>query len=481
MRIITILYTLIFSLNIWASQLCENLSNYSCAPGTIEDGTGNVVGLDELDKRHNEIETEVSKQLKTKFENLLNNKNQAYFRRVAISGLGFFDTPICPDISANPLPDTCREKVIEGLIKLGKRELLSSFNTDFDNFLRQGNLANLSSVIAYGPYNQILTDVRDSTEAQILEKYASEEEIRNKIYPQVQELLAKKIESMPIDPEQKKLMAEKVRAIEFKGFDCAEPFGEGFASVPSAMTPNAAFYNGSNGFWFCSSLLLMGNSHFQIAGVIAHELAHSLGPCALASGPTGLAIPHKRASSIEELDNQYPIPPLLRCLRQENSIGSRNKSFSPPKGGFLWGGDQSTHTQDRELAEHEKATACAIDTAEEDTCDWFSAEVLPQYIKKNFPNLDQNQLRNGYSNVLRYGCVVKDPTKVSSSGGMDFGKHSETADRIDRMFLQNPEIRSQMGCPAKHSKYIYCDGVTDISNKESITTEEEDGSRKGVY
>lgn len=94
------------------------------------------------------------------------------------------------------------------------------------------------------------------------------------------------------------------------------------------------------------------------------------------------------------------------------------------------------------------ANFCGKDQITEAFPDWMAAEVVPGYIQSNY-RLTQEQYRTGYGNYFRLGCR-------ESSDQVREREHPESKDRINRILLPNPQVRSQMGCHTS-SQATYCD------------------------
>jgi hypothetical protein len=99
-----------------------------------------------------------------------------------------------------------------------------------------------------------------------------------------------------------------------------------------------------------------------------------------------------------------------------------------------------------------KPSFCNNDQITESFSDWMGAEILPQYIEKNY-KLTPEQYREGYANANRVNCWAYPDT----SDNFNYEVHPAIGKRINKILLVNPKIRSQMGCPTKHPDNVYCD------------------------
>ena len=181
--------------------------------------------------------------------------------------------------------------------------------------------------------------------------------------------------------------------------------------------------------------MFRNTSEFQIAFVIAHELSHSIDPQGIQSGPSDYALTYATpkagqatgpAATIAFIQNQYPLPKTLACLRTKESVGaSLHPLFGWKQGAFSY--DQITET----------------------FADWMGAETLAAYAATELARLTPQQKRMGFANAMRgFSFAPRSGWEV----------HPNWDVRANRILMVNPEVRKQMGCvnpiPAPA---VYCD------------------------
>lgn len=89
-------------------------------------------------------------------------------------------------------------------------------------------------------------------------------------------------------------------------------------------------------------------------------------------------------------------------------------------------------------------------------------KVLPEYISKN-NSLTPQQYQLGYANARRLVCAVEKDKDANTVRRV----HPQMAERINRIIMVNPKIRSQMGCAQTHANIAYCDANTEYPDFNS--------------
>jgi hypothetical protein len=181
----------------------------------------------------------------------------------------------------------------------------------------------------------------------------------------------------------------------------------------------------------------MGNqSEFFLAGCMLHELWHMFDPCQLSlSSVSGASC---AGMSAEDCENRHPWAKQIACLRDPRAVGAKrgNTSSQSPHSPFCNGASQPGVQQDQ---------------IGEAFADLMASQLLPKYIKKNFPHLTQDQIRTGYSHV--FPKIMCEPGQAHAHEHGD--AHPSIDERANRIWGASPEIRAHMGCPLERS-----DGVT---------------------
>jgi hypothetical protein len=444
--------------------VCDSLSGLACAPGTFEDGTGSVVKESELQKRRALEENKARKYFETEFKKALENPDNTYFREVSLQAFGLVDSPQCQEgLSSNSA--VCNSNLLEGLVNLATVQSLGSGEID-----RLGDTRAIYDLEENNIFSGIVESAHQKAQSGLGADPVAQK-IKEKMLPEIKNLLTAKIDTFPMTSEQKKIMRSKINSIQFEGLGC-DDFGQ---NINAMFIPNA-YYNGpSNTFRYCSGMALESSSEFTLAMIIAHELAHSIDPCRIAEGFSKDAkFGETTNTDPVKLDEGSPYNALIRCLRDKKSIEAINLDM--PSGGYgSSGGPPSGNNtgpssqQSPNSAPPQEISLCN-DQVTESFCDWMGAEILSDYIKKNH-KLSRDQFINGYANAYRPICktrVISQNERRAGRMSPDFPDvHPQSAQRIDRILLMNPDIRRDMGCPSRHSENIYCDFRSPEHTKEA--------------
>ncbi|RZA08290.1 MAG: hypothetical protein EOP11_05275 [Proteobacteria bacterium] len=495
--------------------LCADLYQFSCAPGEWNDGTG-TAGSDELvNKKVAALKAEISKKATKDFLGALKTPKGAYLRKLALSAFGMSFAPGCegPGKSAN-----CDRILAEALgAQVTKNLLPRGRPGGAPGEPRPASLRGLDMLIQNAAYRRL--EMQYSAEAKkALRDSSTEKKIETKIFPKVQKLLVDLIRRKVPDPKAREILATKVAGIEFGGADCAAPVppdatGDSYDPALSAMLePNAFYTPAKNSFRFCNGFLLRNKSEFQIASVVAHELAHAIDPCLITHGPKDFRFSYADPLNRERSEAEYPFPNLLACLRGEGSMRAEFRPAPAPSLGVPAEGeglpaklasleqkiaalnvkivDEALSRQDRERLRDEKTMAlselarvrrrleerdgfgaeggfppapenafCQEDQIGESLSDWIAGEILPAYVKQNHTNLSSAQRQVGFANVFRGMCQEGG---ITGEGPPRFDVHPETYLRANQLLLAQPEVRRQMGCPLDPPAGVtYCE-VPDV-------------------
>lgn len=483
------------------SGLCEDMASFSCAPGKYDDGTGSVqIGRDYRKKAAESFKRNEG-AARTTFAQLLEDPKSSYFRKLTIAALGLQNSPDCVS-SDSDAQKRCNSNAVDGLVVISAKKLGVGETSDTSSW----DLENLSYVANNASFKKALREMQlkmgDQTE--IDNNYKKVEE---KMFPQIQKLLVKKISSLPIDEKNKALMIEKINGISLSGTDCTEDT----TKLHEQFIPNASYYGSSQEVRICKGYLGSDFSEFKLARTIGHELMHAVDPCIIGRGLEGVKFNYSPKSDREKKESEYPVKGLIECLRSEKSVSARYQNgagMTTPQGGFGGGGNVRGYEQgagngmmpppnmpmpnayyppngyggaivygapsgyyngaygninaavagnappQQQPAPPEEYSFCKGDQIGESVADWFGDDILVDYISSNYPNLTQTQWQHGVSNVFRQVC---DPGSTKDT--MAFDEHPDTKDRINRLLLVNPQVRQKLGCQKPHTKFIYCDAA----------------------
>lgn len=468
------------------SPLCDDAAKLTCTPGSYNDGTGTVTlksdAFTEAAEKAAESLKKVEPKLRSQIQTYL--KNNSYFKRVAAAGLGL---DISPDCQAKEAANqkACEDNIVTGLVELAKKSMNPQMMTygaygqagDYgggaggyggmggmmgdgqttgaqsttggagqasggqqsspygSNYGMSADMQNMMFVMSDKGYRDILADgLKSVNDGQVSNR--STKLIQDKIFPDVKALLVKKISELPIAEDKKQLMMDKVKGIRFGGTDCSIM---GVAGVSETFMPNAFYSPVEQSFTVCKGFLSDNVSEFGMSMFIGHELAHSIDPCGLAAAPAGVGITYTPSKPFAEKEKEYPINGLISCLRSEKSVSAAHRDLPANK---------AAESSKESLS----ANMCEGDQIGEAIADWFGAEVMAAYIKKNHPNLTKTQWQNGVTNVFRTAC------STPNQPGAMWDDHPSIATRVNAGLLQNPIVREQMGCSPSTNK-IYCDAM----------------------
>lgn len=457
------------------SALCNDLAKFSCAPGSYNDGTGVV-------KSENEVLTEVEKfisQSKSEAESqildLIRSPQQTYFRNLAMSALGLQGAPTCVSQDSS-MKQQCEKALVEGLSKLVNRIALGDL-MPAHGLVRAGNLREMSHILQHNQFREITKSVTDKARSTLIDKKVVKK-IEEKVFPGVRQAMVERIQKMNISKEHRDHMISKINGIVFKGIDCSGAEGD-IVSIAEQLVPNALYDPAQNIFKVCAGYLLQSTSEFQIAMTVAHELTHSIDPCRIAAGPEDFGFKYKNKKDFSAMHSEHPMGNVLKCLRTSSSINAKNfivedykiiqkqqneqaaiqmqlaaqqnyqASFTAKQGAAV-----NLRAQAGGYLGNEMKTPgfCDDDQIGESFSDWMAAEVLPEYISKNH-SLTKEQYQLGYANARRMPCEIK----TENNKGKGRYEHPPIEDRINRVIMVNPKIRSQMGCTQAHANISYCD------------------------
>lgn len=446
-------------------RVCEDLQRLTCAVGQYDDGTGSaqnpILEQDQFSKIFENLKT----SMKQNFKGAIKKPDATYFRKIVLSATGLSLNPICESAVETPT-SACISLMVEGATDISIKDLLGDYIKSKKYGLLKDKIYFIESETNEKIKNDMLAKVKKDLGVETLEK-----KIESKIFPQIKSILIKKVNTTVSDPKIRKNLSDKINNIKFNGSTCSK---NSTASYLNDLTSENAYYDhDKNKFNYCAGISIQNKSEFQIAFTIAHELAHSIDPCGITLGPQDFAFKFDSQIKIKEAQSQFPFP-VLDCLRSEKSSQAEYELKLKP----------FTVADSTDKFDEIFESFCTItDQINEAFSDWMASEILPEYIQKNFPNLTQNQIRFGYSNVWRggRGCDIFNEKSKS------FDVHPDQEIRVNNIILVQPKIRKQMGCPTELDNRIYCSSDTGAilqQNSEPATqkneTQKEENKRSGV-
>ncbi len=446
------------------SAVCEDLSQFSCAPGSYNDGTGEVKGESEIADYMTAYSEKSKALLRAKFSVVVNDRSNEYFKGLALAATGLKSSPDCNSPAASKIA-ICNANLINGLTLLAQKQVLGPLlpKTGLE---RKGNLRDLNYIVENNVYQHIIDEF--NTQAQKdLGRADVAKKIRDKIFPDLKSLIIARLNQLDIPDQQRSFMISKVRSISFDGTNCDSGRG-GSESLSSLLVTNAYYNPEKNSFKFCGGYMLQSTSEFQIATSVAHELSHSIDPCQIAAGPAGSGFKYSTPRDLKKSEQEYPIRNIIQCLRDTRSVGAQKLQSSTTMGSYGSIGNIPVGTYGAVYGVPAASPAktspmfCDSDQITESFADWMSAEVVPTYIQQSH-KLTTEQYRLGYGNARRLICGSGD----SANGATNYDEHPAMEKRINRIILVNPKIRAQMGCSPKHSQNAYCDPSKPLENSQT--------------
>lgn len=433
-------------------MICQDLHRLTCAAGEFDDGTGTSQDGASLQDKIVGFKADTLKLLKSSYEELLAKPESAYLREIALAAYGLKDTSLCEV----PGSKTCAPLIAKNMADLSLKRMFSQPMGFYPGKVAMpAGVQDLDLLIANSHFKETENRVALEVKKQIKSLTTDEAKISNEIFPKVKDLILQLVEKRGIDKATKEMLRKKISAITYNGSSCGASPSDNGVSLTPLLVPNAFYDPSSNSFQFCNGFLLLNNSEFMLAHVIAHELAHSFDPCWITKGPSTASFTYP-SEDLQKSEEANPFKEVLSCLRSPGSVAALSaealKNSTSP---IFGGGGMSTYPPGYEGMMAPKVhPLCAGDQLGEAFPDWVASEVLPTYIAERFPNLTTSQRQIGYSNVWRSSCI---PAGTPLN---PLDNHSDVEQRVNRMILLNPLVRKQMGCPeALPSGTKYCGEV----------------------
>ncbi len=473
-RIILILASSIFWASLSSAQtdaVCEDLHSFSCAPGIYDDGTGTAASPGQPGEREMKDLIQLKEFGSSRAEALLAQSKSSLLRQYILSISGLHAADNCEGGDTSPSQE-CLKLMGEAMAQLALKDILPNPAMAYISMERASDARRLDSLLSLPE----MKNLREAIAGEYLKRVGADDlkkRIESTVFPRTKELILEKLKTSIPDPKARKALMDKVDKMQFEGVDCSK--SKKAQSLSGLMTHNAFAMPTKHHFKICAAYG-MATSEFSLVHVVAHELAHSIDPCHVEDGPKGFGFSYEDRSSIALMDEQYPIPGLLSCLRSSRSVSAQNfNHILPPSnygpgmgmGGGGHGGaagagadgmriempEKSEPTTEAGYCRKMHSNSPSGDQVTEAFCDWLSTEVLADYSEKHLPKLTPKQMRTGYSNVWRGSCSFQDAFQHEGYGLV----HPSTEKRVNRLILTHPKVRNQMNCPPlNEAKKIYC-------------------------
>lgn len=246
------------------------------------------------------------------------------------------------------------------------------------------------------------------------------------------------VERNVTEPKQRQLMVERLRKTKVRA-DWRTVAGEGLYSADTGVT---TLNRGS----------LKVPSEFALVQVLAHEFAHAIDPCnQLNSFLTPPVVSSVNGESANSYFARAPLASIHNCLRQPESLDTGSDFTKAEEKSAERRRKGVTH-QAAKGWEHLVHPVCLGGRRHnEGFCDFIAAEILAHFLATRWKAATSQQVQNGLVNVMHAVC-----DKNNFSGRLE-NRHPSFKDRVGRLLLAHPDIRSRMGCTGM-SAVKYCGG-----------------------
>jgi hypothetical protein len=224
------------------------------------------------------------------------------------------------------------------------------------------------------------------------------------IFENARTSLSRFIESQPeatISSAEKQELLARLAAVKLE----LPPPAAVYSDEPDLFTRNDVYFeetsDGKVRIRVGGALFFTIRSHFNLAFTMAHELAHSIDPCELRA----------RGISVRAYDT------LAQCFG------------TPP-----------------EAMEHECSSRGKLP---EIFADWAATEVAADMLLESSTKFTAPQLRSAVFSTMRDLCREEDDDPTEIEAGLA-ASHPTVAYRMNRIFGDNPRIRTFLGCRDSH-------------------------------
>ncbi|MCO5113454.1 MAG: hypothetical protein M9899_04685 [Bdellovibrionaceae bacterium] len=246
----------------------------------------------------------------------------------------------------------------------------------------------------------------------------------------------------------------------------------------SSAYPNAGYFQETHSFMLCKSAMMQPNS--ALVAAIAHEMGHSIDICRMLQplqkkyGEYGITALNDKilfrnqnpqtqptitaaAVSVEDIKKT----PEFMCLSQKGFLQEPSQKEKEDLAKQLVDTQKEsgkTSLSDQELQAHnlklmQEYPYCfnsksAHNTINEAACDIWASHAQGDYISKHPPKNDIERIAT-FGVFMKNLCGPQDEQTASTSGD---SSHPASIDRVNKIFLTNPNIQSMFGCtPAEPS------------------------------
>ncbi len=430
-----------------SDEVCNDLHRLTCAPGTYDDGTGTATNTSYLSNKSSDLQKKMIEKSKIEFYKILLDPDNVYFRKSVLSATGLSESPQCQAADKKPNAE-CLNLMAEATADILANQ---QFNP-YERMSREKYSSRSISDTTYVTDSPLFKKVQDGLTADLrggLNEVAINKKIQNIIFPQVKSTILAKIDLMVSDPALRDSLKDKIKAIQYIGSDCSKDYGAE-NSIPGILVSNAFYNPAQNTFKYCLGMGVQNTSEYQLAFVIAHELSHSIDPCGISRGPSDFAFKYKSNLDRAKAEQEFPFNGVIGCLRSDKSV---HAIF---QGQVQQNGYSGAQVAQSNIPVNKDPLFCQNDQITESFADWMAAEILPDYMEKNHPQLTVQQKRIGYSNIWRGACQSATSSAAMAAMSSALDPHPSQEARTNDIILMQPKIRTQMGCPPTVPDRVYC-------------------------
>lgn len=413
------------------ADTCEKkIAEQVCSKEVVDDGTGGVKAFnsDEMIAKVDSALSESLSENKIRFSDYIKSEEGQYLSDQLMDLLPHNKQGPCKHSRKS---DYCISVMYQNFSDLFvKRSYLfllpsSPLSAEKVSFTRYHNISTLPFVESF----------RFSVEKEVY-KTLSVRDLRpiRRLVDQVKKQMIKEIQAFNLDDELKSKMINKIKNITYDENQCGTFSNQvNTAKLNEFFTPNAFYHPQRNSLQICQATLLSVDSEFAMAGLIAHEMSHAIDPCHIES--LAKLDPNFKGNRSEKIsDSMSPYKNLLACFRDKEKIGA------------IWSPDL---IYDFEGAHNYCGNR---DQVVEAFSDWLSVKVVANHMSEK-PALKRENYQKGYGNMFRIACHFSEGESPS---------HLSARARVEKILLQNPTVRKQIGC-SKVESGKWCEQSSNVS------------------
>lgn len=261
-----------------------------------------------------------------------------------------------------------------------------------------------------------------------------EKKLREEVFPLLADRIAKVVRRLVPASAERDAMLTKIAGVRYLDDQCRPIFGA--PDVTSIAQITAHYVPDKNAVRICRGFFGTNPSLYPLYNTIAHEMTHSIDPCALMLAQTN----PPQAASLRERDGHSPWATVISCLRNKKSTGARN------------------------LASTLDPSQCLNDQIGEAIADFVATEVMAELLEDGTlgtKDRTPDQALAGIANIWRYTC------RAPYLGKDD--PHPSPQSRMERITAVHPTIRAILGCGALPKDRLYCGTQTGAVGPASVS------------